>query len=65
VDLASVVPYNLRHTFISEALDRGCPIRDVAVVVGTSVKMIEDFYAVADGDNLHARFLALSEGMGR
>lgn len=38
-------PYSLRHYYITKALLRGIPIHDIALQVGTSVKMIEAFYS--------------------
>jgi integrase len=37
-------PYALRHTFASWALAAGIPLFQVARVMGTSVKQIDDYY---------------------
>jgi integrase len=38
-------PYNLRHTFISQCLDKGVPVTDVAQWVGNSPAIIYRHYA--------------------
>lgn len=53
IDIDKLVPYNLRHTFISEMLDKGISIKLLADMVGTSVQMIEEYYGYPDEDNLH------------
>jgi integrase len=53
------VPYSYRHTWISDALDKGISIKLIADLAGTSVAMIEKHYGHTDTDNLKAVYLAI------
>lgn len=45
-----IVPYSFRHTFITDRLAQGCPIKVLADLCGTSVAMIERHYGHAHDD---------------
>jgi integrase len=53
VSLERVMCYSFRHSFITSMLTRGCPIKLLADLCGTSVAMIERTYSHA-ADDLHA-----------
>ena len=53
LDLA-LTPYSMRHTYASFALAAGVSIFDLARLMGTSVKMIDDTYGHLVRDS-HAR----------
>jgi integrase len=55
-----VVPYSLRHTWITNALKKGQSIKLVADLCGTSVEMIERHYShvTIDTDAMRTAFLA-------
>ena len=50
----SIVAYSYRHTYITDALQRGVAIATVAELVGTSVAMIQKHYGHLEqrGDHL-------------
>jgi integrase len=45
-----IMPYGFRHAFITRLLAKGCPIKVVADLCGTSVLMIEKTYAHVHDD---------------
>lgn len=48
--------YSFRHTFISEAIDKGIPIFKIAKYVGTSPAMIESTYGKAKDEDMQNTF---------
>lgn len=55
-----VILYSFRHTFITNAILRGVPIKTVADLCGTSVTMIEKHYSHATADRAAMRKAYLS-----
>lgn len=51
-DAAKIMPYSFRHSYITRMLTAGCPIKIVADLCGTSVKMIEATYSHGHEDLL-------------
>lgn len=49
--------YSLRHTYGHRMIEKGLSIYQIAVNMGTSVKMIEDFYSHTTHKNLGTDFL--------
>lgn len=60
---SQVIPYSFRHTFITNAILRGVPIKTVADLTGTSVAMIEAHYSHATSDT-HAMRAAFLRALG-
>jgi integrase len=58
-------PYQLRHTFATEALAAGISIFELARVMGTSVKMIDRTYGHLARDSEHAIRARLDARAGR
>ena len=58
-------PYQLRHTFATEALAAGISIFELARVMGTSVKMIDRSYAHLARDSEQAIRARLDARAGR
>jgi integrase len=58
IDPNGLKPYFLRHSFISHFLDATGDIYAVAMMCGTSVKMVSQRYGHPDADKLHEKFLA-------
>lgn len=49
-DARCVLPYAFRHTFMTERLAQGCPIKVLADLCGTSVRVIERHYGHVHDD---------------
>ena len=58
----NVVPYSMRHGFGTRLAESGMPFYEIARLMGTSVKMIEDHYAHYSPGGAHARVRALMLG---
>jgi integrase len=54
-----IMAYGFRHSYITRMLNAGCPIKVLADLCGTSVKMIEETYSHAHDDLLAMRRLFL------
>lgn len=54
---ATLIPYNFRHTYISEWIDSGRSLQVCARLCGTSVSMIEKVYGHPDNAKLYDHFL--------
>lgn len=54
-----IIPYSFRHTYITNAIKRGTPIKLVADLCGTSVLMIERHYShlLSDTQAMYAAYL--------
>ena len=58
-DAGKIMPYGFRHSYITSMLGRGCPIKLLADLCGTSVKMIEKVYSHVHDDHVAMRRLFL------
>lgn len=58
IDPDSLKPYNFRHSWACNYLDTTGDIFGAAMMLGTSVKMLQTRYFHMDMDRLHERFLA-------
>jgi integrase len=58
IDPGSLKPYNFRHSWACNYLDTTGDIFGAAMMLGTSVKMLQTRYFHMDMDKLHERFLA-------
>jgi integrase len=57
IDRATIIPYNYRHTFISDWIDQGRSIHVCARLTGTSVAMIEKVYGHPDDERMRDAYL--------
>ena len=66
IEKSHVIPYSLRHTFITRALLQGVSVKLLADLMGTSVRCIETNYGHATGDKDAMRkvFLGLNASPG-
>ena len=62
IDPASVRMYNFRHSWACNYLDRTGDIFGAAMMLGTSVKMLQTRYFHMDEEKLHARYLQFMAG---
>jgi integrase len=62
IEVKSLRPYNLRHSFISNYLDANGDYYGCAQMCGTSIKMLETRYSHPDVDRIQERYLAYIEG---
>jgi integrase len=58
-DAGKIMCYSFRHSYITRMLKAGCPIKLLADLCGTSVKMIEETYSHAHDDHEAMRRLFL------
>ncbi len=58
IDPDSLKPYNFRHSWACNYLDTTGDIFGAAMMLGTSVKMLQTRYFHMDMEKLHERYLA-------
>jgi integrase len=62
IDPIKVVPYSFRHTFACSYLDATGDIFGCAMMMGTSVKMLQTRYFHMDEEKLHTKYLSYMGG---